>query len=79
MNTFEPVVCDARPLNVPETDSLRFLPEGPIPLGKQGWLSWVGIQHGADSHHGSINLLDLKTEENRSFDLPGRPWFCFPL
>ncbi|SMP49933.1 Sugar lactone lactonase YvrE [Neorhodopirellula lusitana] len=73
----KPLVRDACPLNVPNTDSLRFLPEGPIPLQKEGWLSWVGIQHGGESRHGSINLLDLATQQNQSFDLPGRPGFAF--
>jgi sugar lactone lactonase YvrE len=38
----------------------------------------VGIQHGADSKIGSINILNLVSKENRSFDLPGRPGFAFP-
>lgn len=70
-------VFDATPLPVPETDALRFLPEGPIPLAKNGWLSWVGIQHGSEANQGSINLLDLNTNQNQSFGLPGRPGFAF--
>ncbi|TWT97528.1 SMP-30/gluconolactonase/LRE family protein [Neorhodopirellula pilleata] len=73
----ETIVREAVALDVPDSDSLRFLPEGPIPLTKDGYLSWVGIQHGSSAKHGSINLLDLNTNENRSFDLPGRPGFAF--
>jgi sugar lactone lactonase YvrE len=70
-------IRQAQPLSVPESDSLRFLPEGPIPLA-ESLVSWVGIQHGADATHGSLNLLDLKQGTNKSFDLPGRPGFAFP-
>lgn len=73
----DPIVRDAVALSVPGADALRFLPEGPIPLAKNGWLSWVGIQHGSEANHGSINLLDLNTNQNQSFDLPGRPGFAF--
>jgi sugar lactone lactonase YvrE len=38
-------------------------------------LGWVAIQHAADVHAGSINILDLTTLENRSFAVPGRPGF----
>jgi sugar lactone lactonase YvrE len=61
----------------PETDELLFLPEGPYPTTRAGELSWVAIQHGKDSRHGSINLLNLTTRKNHSFDLPGRPGFAF--
>ena len=78
MNTpNDTIVRDAVALDVPDSDRLRFLPEGPIPLSQDGHLSWVGIQHGSLVEHGSINLLDLNTNENRSFDLPGRPGFAF--
>jgi sugar lactone lactonase YvrE len=40
--------------------------------------SWVGIQHGADSTSGSLNLYDLSTGGSESFDLPGRVGFAFP-
>ncbi len=70
-------ICQAKPLSVPDTDALRFLPEGPIPLG-DGLVSWVGIQHGSDATTGSLNLLDLRSETNTSFNLPGRPGFAFP-
>lgn len=43
-----------------------------------GRMSWVGIQHGAASTAGSINVLNLATNENESFPLPGRPGFAFP-
>ncbi|MFK8110560.1 MAG: SMP-30/gluconolactonase/LRE family protein [Rubripirellula sp.] len=72
-----PETRQAKPLSVPATDALRFLPEGPIPLGESR-MSWVGIQHGADAKVGSLNLLDLATGENVSHELPGRPGFAFP-
>ena len=61
----------------PATDALRFLPEGPYPTTRSGELSWVSIQHGKDSKVGAINLLNLVTKKNHSFDLPGRPGFAF--
>jgi len=61
----------------PEAAGLRFLPEGPYSLS-DGRVSWVGIQHGADAHVGSINILDPASGENQSFTLPGRPGFAFP-
>ncbi len=73
----DPLVIDAAALPIPDTQSLNYLPEGPTPLTLASCLSWVGIQHGRDSRHGSINLLNLATGENQSFDLPGRPGFAF--
>lgn len=70
-------IRQASPLQVPETDPLRYLPEGPIPLSDSRF-SWVGIQHGADAKTGSLNIYDLSTERNESFDLPGRPGFALP-
>lgn len=67
----------ARPLSLPDSDALRYLPEGPIPVG-DGLVSWVGIQHGSQATTGSLNLLDLQRETNQSFELPGRPGFAFP-
>jgi sugar lactone lactonase YvrE len=61
----------------PESEALRFLPEGPYPLG-DGLFSWIAIQHGADLTHGSLNIFDLHTRSNRSYVLPGRPGFAFP-
>ena len=61
----------------PDSEALRFLPEGPYWLGN-GRISWVGIQHGAASVYGSINILDLNSGTNQSWDLPGRPGFAFP-
>jgi ribonuclease III len=61
----------------PHLEELRFLPEGPYLL-EDGRVSWVGIQHGADSLTGSINLLNPTTRINQRFDLPGRPGFAFP-
>jgi sugar lactone lactonase YvrE len=63
----------------PESEALRFLPEGPRVLRQAGlpgsWLGWVAIQDSAEARVGSLNLLDLSTRENRSFPLPGRPGF----
>ncbi len=72
-----PQILDAQPLPVPDTAALRYLPEGPIPLGTS-LVSWVAIQHGADIASGSLNLYNLTTGTNRSHDLPGRPGFAFP-
>ena len=52
-------------------------PEGPYSLGN-GAMSWVGIQHGAEATTGSVNVLDLKSGTNRTWNLPGRPGFAFP-
>lgn len=68
---------EATVLFQPETDALRFLPEGPYPY-RPGELSWVAIQHGAAARAGSINLLNLAGRSNRSVPLPGRPGFAFP-
>ncbi|MFO1003352.1 MAG: ribonuclease III [Planctomycetaceae bacterium] len=70
-------MIEAEVLFRPESAALRFLPEGPYSLG-HGRMSWVGIQHGADSTVGSINILNLGDGTNRTFDLPGRPGFAFP-
>lgn len=72
-----PRVIDATALPTPDSDSLRHLPEGPVPLSAANSLSWVGIQHGPQSRNGSLNLLNLATGTNQSFDLPGRPGFAF--
>lgn len=72
MNTIE-----AEVLFRPESAALRFLPEGPYSLGEER-MSWVGIQHGADSTTGSINILNLNDGINQTFNLPGRPGFAFP-
>lgn len=70
-------IRQAKPLTVPSTDALRFLPEGPYAIGENRF-SWVGIQHGLDATHGSLNRFDLESGQNESFDLPGRPGFAFP-
>lgn len=72
-----PPVTIAQVLFRPPTAELRFLPEGPYPLGTAK-MSWVAIQHGKDSQTGSLNLLDLNTGVNQSYTLPGRPGFAFP-
>ena len=61
----------------PSSIALRFLPEGPYPLGN-GKFSWVAIQHGPDAKVGSVNEFDLATKTNVSHPLPGRPGFAFP-
>ncbi|MCS7469812.1 SMP-30/gluconolactonase/LRE family protein [Stieleria sp. ICT_E10.1] len=70
-------VIEATPLNTPDSDALRFLPEGPYQIAP-GTFSWVGIQHGADATHGSLNRYDFDSGTNVSQDLPGRPGFAFP-
>jgi sugar lactone lactonase YvrE len=64
-------------LYLPEDNQLRFLPEGPYALG-DGRFSWVGIQHGPTATHGSLNIFDLATRTNQSYDLRGRPGFARP-
>jgi sugar lactone lactonase YvrE len=64
-------------LFAPSNDALRFLPEGPYPLGGDRF-SWVAIQHGPHAKTGSINIFDLNSRTNQSFDIPGRPGFAFP-
>ena len=61
----------------PESEALCFLPEGPYSIGPNRF-SWVGIQHGADSSVGSVNIFDAGGKTNTSYDLPGRPGFAFP-
>lgn len=68
---------EAEVLFRPEQDALRFLPEGPRWVG-EGKLSWVAIQHGAESTVGSLNLLNLQSGENTSYELRGRPGFAIP-
>lgn len=70
-------IYDAKLLYLPETAQQRFLPEGPTALGN-GQFSWVAIQHGADSTHGSLNIYDLNSSSNQQFVLPGRPGFAKP-
>ncbi len=70
-------IRQATPLNVPDSAALRYLPEGPYPIGP-GRFSWVGIQHGPEAIVGSLNRYDLQSGINESVDLPGRPGFAFP-
>lgn len=70
-------IYDAKLLFLPETPEQRFLPEGPTALG-DGRFSWVAIQHGAAANYGSLNIFDLKSSKNESYDLPGRPGFAKP-
>ncbi|WP_164101893.1 SMP-30/gluconolactonase/LRE family protein [Candidatus Laterigemmans baculatus] len=71
------VRTEATVLHRPSDAALRFLPEGPYPLGPSR-ISWVAIQHGADATSGSLNILDLASGENSNYPLPGRPGFAFP-
>ena len=72
-----PETRQATPLDVPDTEALRFLPEGPYPIG-DGRFSWVAIQFSSEARRGALNLYDLTSATNQSFDLPGRPGFAFP-
>lgn len=69
----------ARRFYEPETEALRYLPEGPRVLRNAPLdgpvVGWVAIQHGADAKEGSINLLNLETQRNESFVLRGRSGF----
>jgi len=64
----------AEVLFTPDSEDLRFLPEGPTRL-RNGLLAWVAIQHAADLTQGSVCLLDLASGVNRRIDVPGRPGF----
>ena len=63
-------------LYLPPTDALRFLPEGPYPMGGDRF-SWVAIQHGPNANVGSIHVFDLNTKTDVAYELPGRPGFAF--
>lgn len=66
----------AEPFYLPGSDSLRFLPESPRMLrSRPETLGWVAIQESATSVRGSVNLLNLRTLQNDSHSLPGRPGF----
>lgn len=66
----------AEPFYLPASDALRFLPECPRVLrSRPDTLAWVAIQESASSVRGSVNLLNLRTLENDSHPLPGRPGF----
>ena len=67
----------AVPWFTPDSESLRFLPEGPYRC-PDDMLSWVAIQHGKDATVGSLNLLNPQDRTNQSFVLDGRPGFAFP-
>jgi sugar lactone lactonase YvrE len=69
-------IIQAEVLFRPETAELRFLPEGPYPLGETGF-SWVAIQHGAEGKYGSLNLYRVTDRQSTSYRLPGRPGFAF--
>jgi len=63
-------------LYLPPSDALRFLPEGPYPMGGDSF-SWVAIQHGPNAKVGSIHVFDLNTKTDVAYELPGRPGFAF--
>ena len=67
----------AQPFFAPDSEDLRFLPEGPRVLQNPstGKLGWVAIQHSISSHEGSFNVLDLHSGENEQHTLSGRPGF----
>ena len=68
-----------QPFFEPQTEALKFLPEGPRVLqnfgGGKPLLGWVAIQHTADAPLGSLNILNLETRTNQTFNLPGSPGF----
>ena len=72
-------IVQARPFFRPDSEELRYLPEGPRQLqhrlSDHALLAWVAIQHGAADFRGSINVLDLETLRNTTHPLPGRPGF----
>jgi sugar lactone lactonase YvrE len=70
-------VIETEVLYRPESAEVRYLPEGPCQLN-DGRISFVGIQHGADSSVGSINLLLPIGGNCMTYELPGRPGFAFP-
>jgi sugar lactone lactonase YvrE len=69
----------ASPYFEPASEELRFLPESPRILRNHpdggNKLAWVAIQHGAQAHEGSVNVLDLTSGKNKNFPVPGRPGF----
>ena len=69
---------DCRPLLRPAAAALRFLPEGPCHYG-EGEISWVAIQHGADALAGSVNVCQVASATNTTYELPGRPGFAHPV
>ncbi len=75
-STNVPPTTHAQLLLEPNSPELRFLPEGPYPAGLNR-ISWVAIQHGPGATFGSINRLDLTSQQNVSWQLPGRPGFAF--
>ncbi|MBM4001076.1 MAG: SMP-30/gluconolactonase/LRE family protein [Planctomycetes bacterium] len=74
----EPPIVESQIAFRPETEELRYLPEGPRDLGP-GRISWVAIQHGPKSTEGSLNVLDLETGRNLSYPLPRRVGFAHPI
>ena len=68
-----------QPIEFDQSESLKFLPEGPFPLGDDAF-SWVAIQHGAESTTGSLNRMVRREGvwHNECTRLDGRPGFAFP-
>ncbi len=77
MSAAENNISDADLLFLPDSAELRFLPEGPTALAA-GKFSWVAIQHGPQATRGSLNIFDIPSKTNLSFELPGRPGFAKP-
>lgn len=72
-----PKTTVAELLFLPDSEEMRFLPEGPTALGL-GKFTWVAIQHGPNGKVGSLNVFDISSKTNQSFELPGRPGFAKP-
>jgi sugar lactone lactonase YvrE len=70
-------LATAKLLFRPESDKIRFLPEGPYPLDENRF-SWVAIQHGPSATIGSIHVYDLEKQQDVAYEIPGRPGFAFP-
>lgn len=71
-----PPITEARVLYRPTDPRLGFLPEGPYPCGPDR-ISWVSIQYGPAELTGALNVLDLVSRANTTFELDGRPGFAF--
>lgn len=71
------IQANAQLLFSPDSEALRFLPEGPYPCGPNRF-SWVAIQHGPTARVGSLQLYDWNDQFHQSWELPGRPGFAFP-
>jgi sugar lactone lactonase YvrE len=72
-------IFECQPFYEPESEALRYLPEGPRLLRNssrgEGQLGWVAIQHSAGSAAGSFSILDLRTRANEVHPAPARIGF----